>query len=237
MYKSIIFDLDDTLIHCGRYYLECKARFTEFQHSRTGLSVDIISKLLADLDVTCTGLPDGFSKERFPRSFAAVSTILDIIRGEQIDSQSAEESYLIGASVFDAPYEPISGAFETLTTLGVDLKLFLNTKGDFTIQQRKIDKHNLHRFFPPGHVYIVPKKDKWGIFKILQDHNLNANETLVVGDSIRDDIGSAVEMGVDSVLVTKDHDAWAYENCDHMPTFKLGSVSELIGLINSPNAE
>jgi phosphoglycolate phosphatase-like HAD superfamily hydrolase len=232
MYKNLIFDMDDTLIHCGRYYVATKNRFVEFQHQRTGLPKDMILKMLNDVDLACTTFPMGFSKERFPRSFVAISHVLDIVRGLPVNEAAAKESLYIGQSVFDAEYEPFEGAFETLKMFKDNgFKLFLNTKGDEDVQNMKIFKHKLDRFFDDDSIYIVPKKDRTGIIRILDDHNLKIEETLSIGDSVRDDIGTAKAVGIDTALVTEADHTWGYEDTDHEPTYEIHSIRDLLKII------
>lgn len=227
--------MDDTILYCGVYYNNCKDKFVNYSHKRTGLPTEFISKLLNDIDVACTVLPDGFSKYRFPRSFAATSTVLDVISGNKIDEDAAEYSYFIGESVFHAEYEPFDNAIETLKLYkDAGLNLFMCTKGDYEIQNRKLDKHKLYSIFRGDRIYIVPKKTPSVIRNILVDNDLNAHETIMIGDSIRDDVGSACEAGIDAVHVTCVDNSWAYENTNHSPTYTIKTISELPKIIPLP---
>lgn len=226
--KNIIFDLDNTLIECGKYYLECYDRFAVETERRLGIPQEICKKVVKDIDVACTNLQHGFGKERFPRSFAAASAALDLISGNTLDLDMVELSYLLGESVFNAPYEEYPDAFKTVEAYSKSYKLFLWTKGDYEVQLKKITMHSLYRFFDRDKVYIVPKKDPEGLQQVLSDHNLTPSETIIVGDSIRDEIGSGNSLGLTTVWVKGNANSdWAYENEKHHPTYIIEAVKDL----------
>lgn len=229
MITNLIFDMDDTLCECSPYYAKCKKTFIAQAHERTDVPVEVIKQILTGIDVACTSLPSGFGKERYPRSFAAASSVLDIIRGLPVDSTAAEQAYLLGDSVFNESYPLFDGVIETLQRLRKSgYRLFLYTKGDYEMQWKKITKNKLDTIFATDHIYVVPKKDGTALTKIVTDHRINVKESLMIGDSIRDDIGSANEIGMLSVLVdsvTKAH--WEFENADHVPSYKVKKMTDI----------
>jgi len=225
--ENVIFDMDDTILVCGKYYIKCRKDFAEFNAKRTGLPERFCESILHHIDLECTTLANGWGKDRFPRSFAAASVTLDILSGKSVDETAAEQSFLLGESVFHAPYELIAGAIETLTWLSDHhIKLFLYTKGDYNVQQEKIIKHNLTRFFPTSHQYIVPHKSGHELNNIIVDHELNIDETILVGDSMRDDVMSAKAVNMRSVLVMSGH-PWGYDQQHVSPTLQINSIADL----------
>lgn len=233
-YQNLIFDLDDTIIRCGHYYAKAKTEFVQFSYERTGLPPAMIETLLNDIDLSCTALPNGFNRERYPRSFRAASNVLDIIRGVPVDATAGDKSFEIGDSVFSAPYEMFDGARDVLTKYkSTGHRLFMCTKGDDEVQQRKIDIHSLTDLFESPRIYIVGKKTPETVQKILSDHQLIKESTVFIGDSLRDDVGSAIKAGIDSVWINKpDRHVWAYENNqDHRPTHILERITELPSII------
>ena len=229
MIKTIIFDLDDTLLECSRYYQERKMMFAEQQSTRLGISTDICYKILTDMDITCTELDHGFSKHRFPRSFAAASAALDLICGKSVNESAAEESYMLGQSVFDAPYELVENAVNVLQSLKDDgYLLVLWTKGDYDVQTKKIVKNNLFQYFKREHVYITSKKTPECIKTILFDTKADPHETALIGDSLRDDIRCGNVMNVTTVWVRRSLNFnWAYENQSHEPTYIVERIEEV----------
>lgn len=232
MIRHIIFDLDDTLIACGKYYLEQKRAFAKDAAARTGLPEAFCHSILQKVDLECTHLPHGWGRERFPKSFAAVSLALDVIAGKPIDVTASEQAYLLGETVFSAPYELLPFTKSVLRRLKDDgIELYLFTKGDYQIQQQKILSHSLLEYVGGmDRVYIVPTKTGAQLEQIVTDHKLNVNECLLVGDSMRDDIASANEIGMRAILVKTGY-AWAYETHDASPFATLRDLSELPPLV------
>lgn len=230
MPKNLIFDMDDTLSECSPFYKACREKFVEFSHQRTDVDSQIIRSILSSIDVACTNMIDGFGKERFPRSFAATSAALDIVLGNEVDDAAAEQSYLIGHSVFDAEYPLYAGVTEMLLAYkAAGFRLFLCTKGDYGVQHRKIVKNGLDQLFDNDCIYIVPKKTGAQLAKIIEDHNLSKRDTYMIGDSVRDDIGSALSVGIESVLVEPytGGGTWEYENESYAANHTIERITDL----------
>lgn len=232
---NIIFDLDDTLADCAVFYNKQIERFCEYQSNRTGVNSDIIKKLREHIDVTFTVTPDGFSRVRFPRSCAATSVAVDIMMGNSIDEVSAYQSFELGDEVFNAMYPLFNGVPDMLDSLKKENhQLFLHTKGDFSVQTRKIELNNIRRWFMNDKIYIVNQKTPDTIRRIIDDHSLEPQNTIVVGDSLRDDIGNAATLGITSVWVSGKHAAdWSYEISKDSVSihFEIENVTELPSLI------
>jgi putative hydrolase of the HAD superfamily len=227
--KHLIFDLDNTLVDCSVYYKSAQREFAERCANRLDINVEFAERVLASIDLLCTELDHGFSRMRFPRSFAAASVALDIITGNKVDERASEEAYLLGDEVFSAPYPMYEGAKDVLTRLvELDHQLYLLTKGDSAVQMEKVYKNNLLNWFKLERIYVVPKKTEHSIYRILNDHGIEPEDATMIGDSLRDDIGSAVKAGINSIWVRGSANFdWAYENENHPPTYIVDSVMEL----------
>lgn len=234
MKRNIIFDLDDTLADCGVYYKAQHQKFAEYQHERTGLSVELIKRLREDIDVNFTQTADGFSRVRFPRSFASTSMTIDVMLGNKVDDVAAYQSFELGDEVFNATYPLCEGVTDMLTTYrDAGHTLLLLTKGDFEVQSRKIVMNDLHDWFDKDRMYIVPQKTPQSLQSVLDDHNLSPKNTVVVGDSLRDDIANAFAVGCDAVWVSGRHNtAWAYENTHVEVTHSVECAADLTQLLD-----
>lgn len=221
--------MDDTLLLCSPYYVKCLEEFSKFTAERTGLTEKMCRDMLNAVDLVSTQMPDAFNAARFPLSFEAASVTLDIIRNQGIDFQSARKCYEIGESVFDAPYPLFEQVEDTLHLYNhAGYNLILCSKGDPKVQlPNKFYRHRLDRFFPLDNVHIVQKKDEEEMRKIIAAHNLNVNETIMVGDSIRDDVGMAHAVGMKAVHVSKMKPTWAYENGKNEPDYTIEQFKDL----------
>lgn len=229
---NLVFDLDNTLCDCSIFYKQKQNEFARYQAARTGHSEEFCLELLKKIDITFTSTPEGFSKNRFPRAFAAASSTLDIMMGLPVNDEAAQHSWYIGDSVFNEPYPLFDGVFDMLTDYrNAGYRLFLLTKGDYSVQISKVVRNKLDDIFAPGHIYVVPKKTGRELGQVVKDHNLVLEETVMIGDSLRDDIGSAKELGMASVLVEDATGTWDYENQKHEPTCFIKKVTELPTII------
>lgn len=230
--KNIIFDLDNTLCECSKYYHDAYEAFCEFVSNRTGINKDIALGLLKTIDAEGIKI-DGFGRHRFPKSFAATSVAIDVLMGKEINKEASEQAWEIGDTVFNAPYEMYPNSYETLKFIKNEgFEMFLCTKGDIDVQRRKILINNLYDIFPENHIYVDVVKNVTHFQKIISDHNLNVNETMAVGDSVKDDVGSANKCGLISVLVEdQQNKGWSYENEKHAPLFTIKSIDLLKDLI------
>lgn len=229
---SLIFDLDNTLVECAEYYASAKRDFATLMCQKTGIPQDIAQGILEAIDAQSIKI-DGFGRSRFPKSFQAASVAVDVLTGHPINSTRAKKAWSIGDSVFTAPYTLYPGALEALVkakAMGFDL--FLCTKGDSQVQLRKITKNKLNTVFPKGHIYIDVIKNHTHFTKIVQTHALDPLKTIVVGDSIKDDIGSANKAGLMSIFVSGQAvGGWTYENESYTPTHKINTINELVDLL------
>lgn len=232
-YNNFIFDLDDTILQCGVYYVNKRKELIEYSSKRTGFSPESCERLFVSMEKERVTLPDGYSRTGFPRSFAATSIVLDVLLGNKINEDAAEQCYLIGESVFNEEYPIVDNAIKILDVLKskqeeMKYNLFLYSKGDFSVQTKKIINNKLHEYFPTANTYIVPHKGYEYINKIFQDHNLDKQSTIVIGDSLIDDITSANLIGCDSVWVKKY--AWDtnIDSAEKTPTYIIETIDELL---------
>jgi putative hydrolase of the HAD superfamily len=233
MIKNLILDMDDSLLLCSKYYVECLDEFSTMQSARSGISKEVCRKILDSIDLCCTELPDGFNSERFPRSFEAASMVLDVVRNVGIDFVAAHDSYDIGNSVFAADYPLFDGVRETLSLYrNSGFNLFLYSKGDPKVQWPKVYKNNLLEYFDKDNIYFVGKKTQVEVEMILNMNDLVTEETVMVGDSLRDDIGSAHAAGLKAIHLTAMKPSWKYENGNNKPDYSIAHFRDLPNIID-----
>ena len=237
MIKAIIFDLDDTIVECAKYYWDVRDRFIKEVSNRTGVNYEFCAKLFSIIDGHMLKLSGSFNRDRFPTTFRATSLALDAIAKIPIDIDASERAYKLGNSVFDAEYAIFDGVYQTLTELKNDgYLLILNTKGDEEVQTSKLEKNNIKHFFDA--IYISQTKNANFLRKILRDFNLTPDEALCVGDSMRDDVATPTEVGCPTVFISTTsplewRPRWEYEaqgNGFVNPTYWITTLAELMGV-------
>ena len=231
VYKNLIFDGDNTLWECSKYYQQQKREFGVWASKRSGFDPKFCETLLEKIDVEFTTTPEAFGRDRYPRAFSATSAVLDTMKGKEVDKDAAKEAYAIGDAVFSAEYALYEGVKKMLHKFQAEgRQLFLYSKGDLEVQQRKIDINGMKQYFPQFRCYLVLKKSPQVLQQILSDHNLKKSETLVIGDSLRDEISCATKCGVHSLLV-QTGDKWGYENVNVSATYELDKDKTAANLI------
>jgi len=97
------------------------------------------------------------------------------------------------------PVELLDGAAEIIPTLAARLRLVLLTKGDLRDQERKLRKSGLERHF--AHVEILSEKDTAAYRRIFSRHNIEPENFLMVGNSLKSDILPVLDLGGSAVYV------------------------------------
>jgi putative hydrolase of the HAD superfamily len=231
-YKNYIFDLDETLLSCNAAYLKCEKEFGEMQEDRTGISAESCIRIMNAIDLESIKLANGFNKERYPESYRATSYALDSLSGYAPNSQAAGRSYRFGMKVFNPENYPLfPGVLNFLDELvGSGANIALYTKGDIDVQAGKIKFNNLRAVFDDRNIHIVPRKSPGILDNIMSLHGFTVEDTLVVGDSMRDEISNAVYLGVDCAWVhDESKDKWhQYETATELiPTYTVKSILDL----------
>ncbi len=209
--QQIIFDLDDTLVHCNIYFEQILDEFSEllaewFRESH--VTTEEIRTKQIEIDVA--GVEQiGFVSSHFPQSL--VDTYRYFCRLLGRDLNIAEEDMLmkLGMSVYDREVEPYPGMVETLNLLrSQGHELYLYTGGETVIQQRKIEQMKLADYFQ-DRIYIRQHKNIEALEKILTSHTFERRSTWMIGNSLRTDIEPALSAGINAIYI-KHPNEWSF---------------------------
>jgi len=200
---TLIFDLDDTLVHCQPAYDQVYNAFDVLM-TTPDFPPGFPRRLAKAIDDESKQLAEGFSRARLPRAFQAASVALDVLSEHEVDHQRATEAWKLGNTVFAAEYPLISGARETLLHYSRGgWQLVLYSLGDEGVQWRKITAHKLEKIVSPENIFITSCKSAGVLLDILNRVRADKARTWVIGDSFKHDIVPAVEVGVGSIFVGK----------------------------------
>lgn len=230
-YKNYIFDLDDTLIVCGDYYTEVKDKFTNIKAKELNVSEDFCYQVVSDIDVNATLIPGAFSTNRFAKALYVASIALDLLCDREINYEEAKYMESLGDELFSRHYDLLPDVIHTLEGLkSHGRNLFILTKGNNEVQMAKIHQNNIHNVIPIENIQVVDMKSPRVYGDFIKSHGLSYTNTVIVGDSVKDDIGSANVIGFNSILVTKTIDpGWQkYENIEYAPTYTVSNIREIL---------
>lgn len=116
--------------------------------------------------------------------------------------------------ILDCPMEVIDGVPETLEYLSIRHDLTLFTKGDPEEQKLKVDRSGLGRFFQ--HTAIVREKDTAAYRQLVEERQMAAESTWMIGNSPKSDINPAMEAGLNAVFIPHAH-TWVLEKQEIKP--------------------
>lgn len=215
MRQHIIFDLDDTLIYCNRYFYAVIDQFVAvmqnwFQH--TGITDEHIRQKQAEIDLEGV-MADGFKSNHFPQSFVLTYRFFIAMTAQARSLSREKYLFELGKSVYQHQVEPYPFMEQTLATLaeqGHDLHLY--TGGQSTIQERKIKALHLERYFH-DRIYVRTHKNIDAMESILTEQQLDRSATWMIGNSMRTDVLPALTAGIHAIHIEAASE-WVYNIVD-----------------------
>ena len=222
--QTLIFDADDTLWECNKYFEDAIHRFIDFLHAEH-LGREEIRTVLDTFERV-----NGYGARAFARSLVETYRHL----ATEIDPGDEAMIERLGLSILDEKMETISGVAETLAALKPHHTLFLFTKGDEEEQQLKISRSPLADEFA-AHI-ICHDKTPATYRDIVDSFGLEPAETWMIGNSLRSDIQPALDAGINAIYIPNPH-TWHMELIEiaHNPVWpgsymQLNQISDLTGI-------
>ena len=236
--ETIIFDLDNTLVRCMVYFDFTRKNIHKVLSRVSGLSVDTIIEMFDTVERSRVTKKDGFSKEAFIDSVNTVRSDIyrklleeNPIKAEEFyQSDDAIKLIQLTANVYDAPYtiyDDVPGVLKELKSRGYSL--YVTTKGDFYGQSKKAA--NLPAVFDG--LFVLPHKNKNTWNGVVEATQIDRLTTLVVGDSIKDDINPALQVGLNAIRIDRVNAEWVgdpkTEPLKEVPVIK--TLTELLEIL------
>ncbi|MBB6463943.1 HAD family hydrolase [Flammeovirga kamogawensis] len=203
--KVIAFDADDTLWINEPY-------FRVFEEDYFNLMAHYMPKeaLKAKLfDLVIKNIPMyGYGTRGLSLSMLEGAVLFS---NGKVKANEVLEILNFGKRMLGNPVELIDGVEETLAYLSNKYRLVVATKGDLLEQEKKLEKSNLLKYF--HHTEIVSEKTEKEYSKLLQHLDIEADEFLMVGNSLKSDIVPVLNIGAHAFHVPF-HSTWAHEMVD-----------------------
>ena len=211
--QKILFNLDDTLVYCNRYFSRINEAFLE-QMCQWFNSVTIEEIRQKQLEIDLSSINRyGLTSDRFPESFVGTYQYFCNITGREENKSEIESLRELGFEVFKIPVEPIPFMNETLQQLQDEgHELYLHTGGDKPNQCRKISQLELTTFFE-HRIFITEHKDATALSDILKTIRADRKKTWMVGNSLRTDIKPALEMNINAIFIPAESE-WKFDEVD-----------------------
>ncbi|QHW34540.1 HAD family hydrolase [Paenibacillus rhizovicinus] len=211
MKQTILFDLDDTLIYCNKYFFFVIEQFTDSMMDwfrGYGVTAEEIRDKQTEIDIAGVHIV-GFQSDHFPQSFIETYRYFSNLYGRSTSVMEEDLLWKLGRSVYEFQAEPYPFMEETLYELanrGHELHLY--TGGELLIQTKKIKQMDLERYFGPR-IYVRSKKNTEAMEGILQEGMFDRPSTWMIGNSLRTDVIPALTTGINAIHMKTDSE-WVY---------------------------
>ncbi|OGX68489.1 MAG: HAD family hydrolase [Paenibacillus sp. RIFOXYA1_FULL_44_5] len=238
MMQNLFFDLDDTLIHCNKYFhlvLNEFAKLVSKWFEEAALSTAEILQKQSEIDLAAVK-KSGLIPAQFPQSLIDTYTFFAHKYGQIPSETNIKMLEELGYSVYQIDAEPYPQMTEALSSLQESgYHLLMYTGGDPTIQKSKIRKVGLERFFA-NRIYVTQHKTYAHMESILTSGGFDRTRTWMIGNSLRTDIIPALKAGIHAIHLPAELE-WSY-NIQEVKVkpkgafFTLSSLSDIPATIN-----
>jgi putative hydrolase of the HAD superfamily len=224
--KVIAFDADDTLWVNEPYFRAGEEQFCALMGEY--LTLRELERELLKTEIENLGLY-GYGIKGFTLSM--IETALRV-SNNNLSSALTEQILNIGKQMLNQPIELLDGVEDVLMMLKEKYRLVVATKGDLLDQERKLRKSNLNPYF--HHVEVMSEKDDANYLKLIKHLDIQPEELLMVGNSLKSDVLPVLNVGGYAIHVPY-HITWAHEQIEHSidnERFKsVDAIKEILGYL------
>jgi len=224
--KVIAFDADDTLWVNEPYFRQTEERFYDLLNgyaSQHTLERELLKTEIENLALYGYGIK-GFM-------LSMIETALRV-SNNTIGVDTVEKILNLGKQMLDQPIELLDGVEDVLLALKDKYRLVVATKGDLLDQERKLRKSGISHYF--HHIEIMSEKDDANYLKLIKHLDIQPDELLMVGNSLKSDILPVLNVGGYGVHVPY-HITWAHEHIEHSiddEKFKsVAGIRDILGFL------
>ncbi|MBK7633406.1 MAG: HAD family hydrolase [Saprospiraceae bacterium] len=203
--KVIGFDADDTLWSNEPYFREGEEKFCDLMETympRHSAHRELFATEIANLSIY------GYGIKAFVISM--IETAIKIA-GNTLPVDVISRIVEIGRTQLNQPVILLEGVEEVLLALKDKFRLVVVTKGDLLDQESKLEKSGLSPYF--HHIEIVSEKRISDYQKLIRHLDIQPNEFLMIGNSLKSDVLPVLELGGLGVHVPF-HTTWEHEKVD-----------------------
>lgn len=196
------FDADDTLWVNETYFRETEEKFAELlegYETKNKVDQELFKMEMKNLELY------GYGVKGFVLSM--VESALDL-SNQKISQQTILQILELGKKMIEQPVEILDGVEEVLENLQSKYRLIVMTKGDLLDQERKLEKSGLSKYF--HHVEVLSDKKERNYLALLEHLEINVNEFLMIGNSLKSDVIPILNIGAKAIHVPF-HTTWAHE--------------------------
>lgn len=200
--KVIAFDADDTLWVNETFFRDAEDEFAKLlsdYETENKINQELFKKEIKNIPMY------GYGVKGFILSMMECALELS---NYKINQKTLEEILNIGKRMLNEPIELLNGVEEVLQELQGKYRLIVATKGDLLDQQKKLEKSGLLKYF--HHIEVMSEKKVDDYKKLVKRLDINPQELLMIGNSLKSDVLPLIELGASAIHVPF-HTTWAHE--------------------------
>lgn len=221
--KVIGFDADDTLWVNETYFRETEEQFAsllEGYETKNKIDQELFKMEIKNLELY------GYGVKGFMLSM--IESALEISNG-RVSQATVVDILNLGKKMISHPVELLDGVTEVLEKLVDSYRLIVLTKGDLLDQERKIEQSGLSKYF--HHVEVLSDKKEENYINLLDHLEININEFLMIGNSLKSDVLPLVNIGAKAVHIPF-HTTWQHEQVsikeDNYNYLKINKLTDIL---------
>lgn len=219
MIKAIFVDMDDTLIVNQVLYEQAEAMLWGYLR-HFGITEKEVHDAFLTIDKALFETYS-YSRERMPASFEAV------LRHFVIDADAEMVSIVrdFAETIFNTVAKVKPGTPEAIDLLTQNFPVYIVTQGDKSVQEDRIS--HLPFLNELSGTFVVDKKSQKTFADIAQYLGFAPDEVVMIGDSLKSDIVTAVDAGLHAVWVEA-HNSQLHEGSKDFPKERAYKFSSLL---------
>jgi len=191
--KIVGFDADDTLWINEPLYQETEKQFCKILNpylAEEETTQELFRTEMQNLEMY------GYGAKGFLLSM--IETALRISE-KKIPTTEISRILELGKNLLNEPIKLLDNVELVLQKLKPKYKLILATKGDLLDQERKLHKSGLTEYF--HHIEIMSDKHENNYKKLIRSLDINPEEFVMIGNSVRSDILPVINIGAKAIHV------------------------------------
>ena len=225
--KVIAFDADDTLWVNETYFRDAEKKFAKIlskYETENKVDQELFKIEMKNLELY------GYGIKGFVLSMIECALKLSYY---SISQHEIDKILTIGKEMLNKPIELLDGVEEVLGELHNKYKLIVATKGDLLDQERKLEKSGLLKYF--HHIEVMSEKKEVDYRKLIKHLDINSNELLMVGNSLKSDVLPLVKIGASAIhipfYITWSHEEVSLEETKNSNFHTLSQLKDILKLL------
>ena len=215
-FSTIFFDADDTLWENEQFFRTAEAQFADLLSDYTtpeGVQALLWQKQEENIPLF------GYGSKTY--MIGMTDAAVELCGGHLPDRIYHGVKKIITDLAYHE-FEIIDGVEETLQTLYGQYTMVVATKGDLPEQMNKFRISGLAKYF--HHCEVMENKDEKNYLELAAKHDLDPEQILMIGNSVKSDIAPVVNIG--GTAIHTPHDVvWVHEMMEMPQSDRIIEVS------------